>query len=173
MANPPVVSSEGLVRVDHHVFYLLERDSGGMNSPASFLNGLVDSEEGIVAINTGIHSGSVRLRVEVCNTEPALEPAGWEDIAEVSVSLDTDILFICDSSMISNPDFEFLEFEFSGEYRVRAHAQERDAAVDLVVHDGAERHLLQFWPSVSADTVEHKISSRYGATRRRLARERS
>jgi hypothetical protein len=108
-----------------------------------------------VVFLTGLHTGLVDLRVELHDSEPALE-AGWPDVVEASwvppVAEEVALVPWADAPVVT------WSME-PGAYRVRYCVVSMDAdheaeAADEFDPDAAVgRHLLQLWPAPSAPDV--------------------
>lgn len=140
------VTVHGQVRTHHHGFSLASRPDLPTrlwrHSPTT---GLVSTREGEVRVETGLHTASLPLTVEIHDLEPPL-CAGWDDVAEVSVPVPAGVLLVTDTPVPNV--FPNLTPHGPGTYRIRAHANGREAS-----HQGsdtAEHHLLQIWPAPHA-----------------------
>ncbi|MFG2123927.1 hypothetical protein [Streptomyces sp. NPDC048710] len=99
---------------------------------SSGLNGLVQVEDGIAVVLTGIHTGDVDVTVTFHTEAPQSGDTGWEEIVEVSlhsVSAERTV-----RGLMADLDEELpvLSFNGPGDFRLRIHTRGRDTAVDLV-----------------------------------------
>ncbi len=83
--------------------------------------------------------------MEVLDGEPLTVASGWEDIVEVSLVLPQGLAYFNEPSGSDVREVGSVAGEDAGGYRVRLHAEGRDADFDAVVDSSAERHLVQFW----------------------------
>ncbi|WP_326681631.1 hypothetical protein [Streptomyces sp. NBC_01237] len=159
---------DGRVWASHHLFYLTSGppmpDRVWLPSPATA--GLVTAREGAIMVETGIHTGDVRLAIEVLDREPPLS-AGWEDVAEVSVVVPNGILRV--QELMEPSVFPDLPLQGPGSYRIRVHANGREFG-----HRGvefAERYLMSLWMAPLADdaVVHLTAHSRCQARARAMA----
>lgn len=103
---------------------------------------------GALGMVTGLHTGSVPVRVEVLDVEPPLDEA-WEDVVEVS-------FFASDRSCLLSAFEEFHELLLpqAGDLRARWSARGMDAAreADTRLEDepALDAYLLQLWPAAPA-----------------------
>jgi hypothetical protein len=123
-----------------------DEDAGSYdpNAPwADESNGLCGAgAPGMLELITGTHTGYVPFRIELHESEPALDPA-WEEVVEVSFQSASDAAFL--AGLMG----EELPFDLPrGEYRVRYCASGFDEA--MVSDDGPDSYLLQFWPAPPA-----------------------
>ncbi|CAM2801087.1 hypothetical protein SAXI111661_02295 [Saccharomonospora xinjiangensis] len=121
-------------------------------------NGLCGAASpGVLFCVTGLHTGSVRLTVEVCDGEPELDDR-WEDVVEVSFrpSGAAQVTGWCGEW---GHDLDLAECD----YRVRYSARDMDAGGqrdtsrddedDDCEDCTVDAYLLQFWPAPKADDV--------------------
>ncbi|MFF9034255.1 hypothetical protein ACF090_02155 [Streptomyces sp. NPDC014892] len=125
-------------------------------------NGLVAATDGAIEVSTGIHTGDVRVTVELHAQKP--EPAAdWEEIAEISWRSPSGEAFVA-PPMDDPVDLPSLAFQGPGPYRLRVHARGRDTAVDqAVVDEAVESYLLQSWPAEHQDALLVRATDAYGA----------
>jgi hypothetical protein len=103
---------------------------------------------GALGMVTGLHTGSVPVRVEALDAQPPLDEV-WEDVVEVS-------FFAADREYILSAfgDFHELLLPQAGDLRARWSARGMDAAreADTRVEDepAIDAYLLQLWPSPPA-----------------------
>ena len=120
-----------------------------------------DAVNGLVAVNdlggvvlTGLHTGPVLLEASTHDSEPPPdEGSEWDEIVEVPFHPATAVLTM---SPWADTDEDNPAVEFAGPdtYRLRVHAQGRDAGwkVDNLPSDATpvERYLIQSWRAPSA-----------------------
>ncbi|WP_432524218.1 hypothetical protein [Kineococcus sp. SYSU DK006] len=102
---------------------------------------------GILALVLGLHTGTVFLRVELHEAEPALDAGAeeWEDIVEVPLTITADEYGL--STFDSGAQ---IEAPAAGTYRARWCASGMDEAHDLTRsadEPKIDRYLLQLWPA--------------------------
>jgi len=133
---------EGHVFTGHTSFYLVpgvEFPKG--HWPRSLTTDFLSAREDEVRVTSGTHTGDVPLITEAHDSEPPDE-AGWEDVAEASVSVPTGELRVLESQM---PLFGNLASSGPGDYRVRVLANHRgDERAGRGSHDA---YLVQVWPA--------------------------
>lgn len=121
-----------------------EADGYDLSAPwADETNGLCGAGvPGMLELITGTHTGYVPFRIELYESEPAVDPA-WEEVVEVSFQSEFDEAFL--TGLMG----EELPFDLPrGEYRVRYCASGFDEA--MVSDDAPDSYLLQFWPAPPA-----------------------
>ena len=161
-----VIVFDGRLRVHYGQAYVFSGDAEhpGKDLPACFsgqVNGLVGAAvPGVLVLVTGLHTGTVSLRVQVDDLEPPLDET-WDEIVEVS--------FMPRPGEIVVRDWDgFVQCTVpiqTGSHRVRYSAAGMDeaAAADVVVADEPtiDRYLLSFWPSQPrADEIVKQTSRR-------------
>ncbi|WP_409097281.1 hypothetical protein [Streptomyces scabiei] len=124
-------------------------------------NGLVSAVDGAIEVSTGIHTGDVRVTVELHAAKP--EPAAdWEEIAEISWRSPSGEALVA-PPMDDPVDLPSLASRGPGHYRLRVHARGRDKAVDhTVVDEVVESYLLQSWPAAHQDALLVRATDAYG-----------
>ena len=148
-----MLAFDGLLHVHYgqaYVFSDTAEDTGDMAACfAGQANGLVGAAvPGQLFLLTGLHTGHVRFRVEVMDTEPPVDP-GWEECVEATfdprgtVSLvDWDRTLVCTLALDEEA------------HRVRYHARGMDAGNmrDTILEDEhpVDEYLLLFWPAPAA-----------------------
>lgn len=168
----------GTVAVSGHRFGLLEH---GFPAEADFSgNGLVAVVEGGVVVRTGIAEGAVSVEHSVLDEPPAEVDDGWEEIVEVSwraaegaaslVGPDGGGPARSPGAAFAKPGStahlhrlgignqgQRLTPPWPGDYRVRVHARERDAA------DGQfERYRIVVWAAPARPEIVHRRSDVLG-----------
>lgn len=151
-----------LVAVEYHHFQITDPDGPVADDVDASVTGLVSASGGIIEVSTGIHTGDVRVTVELHLQRP--EPGtGWEEIAEISCTSSSGELLVT-SFMDESADLPSLAVQGAGTYRLRVHARGRDRAVDhTVIDDVVEFYLIQSWPAAHQDAVLAKATDGYGA----------
>lgn len=146
----------------HYGFFDLT-DDGEMREPGGHLAGQVNglcgtAFWGSAHFVTGLHTGSVPLRIEWHETEPPVDDA-WEEVVEAPFESDRTELYLSSFDVGEGP----LELGRPGPYRVRycASGMDESRAADTRMPDDPahERCLVQLWPApVSADAVIKQTS---------------
>ena len=156
----------GVVHSDHHTLWLVDEGAAPLR-PAIWHNGLVAGQRGAALIATGIHTGQVRVSVEVLESPPArADTDDWDEVAEVSMEALTSRLVLrgpASASALTIP------LPGPGHYRARVHARGRDANIDGVAFEPTEDYRIILWPAPPGPGGQYKLSDRYGATVRRSA----
>jgi hypothetical protein len=165
--EPAVITARDVVRVDSHMFYLLD-SRAGQHPPPLPPNGLITALPGIAVIFTGASSGYVHVSVEIHHTPVPADPhefAQWDEAVEQSMVSPGGDLHVAALSA-DPPDLPVLTPAGSGEYRIRIHARGRDTAPDAVAFDPVEEYHLLVWPQPVGPEVIHRQTDRYGASLR-------
>ncbi|MET0789394.1 MAG: hypothetical protein ABWY33_09140 [Cellulomonas sp.] len=141
----------------HYGYLAVEPDDGPAEilgrSRAGQRNGLCGAAvAGRLSMVTGLHTGSVPVRVESHEAAPPVDDE-WEDVVEASVVL-TDGPYLLTAFDVA----EDLEVPTAGPYRARWCASGMDAGhdMDTAVREGEapDSYLLQLWPaSILPDVV--------------------
>lgn len=151
-----------LVHAEYHLFQISDPAGPMADDLDVSHNGLVSAVGGAIEVSTGIHTGNVRVSVELHAVQP--EPAAdWEEIAEISWrSLSGKALV---APLMDDPvDLPSLASRGPGRYRLRVHARGRDTAVDrTVVDEVVESYLLQSWPAAHQEALPVRATDAYGA----------
>lgn len=108
-----------------------------------------------------MHTGPVRLAVEVRDQPPELQADPWEEVVECTVHSAWGRLHVVAEGGDIDV-FPTLTPHGPGDYRVRCHARGRDIAFDSVVREPVETYLLQIWPAPPAPDVVHKQTDERG-----------
>lgn len=133
------------------------------------VNGLCGARfPGVLAMITGLHTGSVPFEVAVFDAEPAV-PDEWEDVVEVSFAApDRDYLL---STFDDGAD---LVLPAATSYRARYCASGMDEADQAGVRTSDEpvvdRYLLQLWPAPMREDVVLRQTSQVAAYWHEVAR---
>jgi len=131
-----------------YVFSGEDGDTGAMD--ACFRgqsNGLVGAgQAGMLFLLTGLHTGSVNLRVDVEDSEPAMDDA-WEECVEASFTpagVDTRLVTWGGETLCELPLTQ-------SDYRVRYQATGMDAGrnADTILEgeEPVDSYVLSFWPA--------------------------
>jgi hypothetical protein len=150
------------VAVAYHTFDLSD---DGTSRPAAldWSNGLVSSQPGQVTFWTGIHTGTVHVRVDVRRHPPTkVDADAWDEVVEHSVISVTGTMRLA-SVMNTAPDMPALTPFGPGSYRLRVHARGRDTAPDGAPSEVVENYLFIIWPSEQAPDCIHKHTDQVGA----------
>ncbi|MBD8219362.1 hypothetical protein IFU40_12030 [Microbacterium sp. CFBP 13617] len=144
-------------------------DRGDLGAPwVDESNGLCGAGiPGVLELVTGTHTGRVSFRVELHDSEPAVDPM-WEEVVEVSFTTELDEAFL--TGLMGD------EFPFPlprGDYRVRYCAQGFGEAHNS--DEAEDSYLLQFWlapPAPGRILVQTSAEASYWhRTRRTLGLE--
>lgn len=138
-----MTASTGVVRVDHHQFYLAGLDVDPTEASAS--GTLLEVGDGFVSFFTGIAYGPVEYTIAVSDDRPPVEEDGWEVIEESAVESSTPLHIIDVDGTISDGAAGLP----AGRYRIRAHARGRDTRSGEDVAEPSERYLIQLWPTAT------------------------
>jgi hypothetical protein len=105
---------------------------------------------GVLRTHTGLHTGTVQVRIELHTDEPALDDT-WQDAVEVLFSTQADELALTAFDTYAGPvDLP------PGTYRTRYCARDMQRGHDLDTSLGdapVDRYLLQFWPATGIDRI--------------------
>ncbi|MFF9091085.1 hypothetical protein ACF1BE_32925 [Streptomyces sp. NPDC014991] len=155
-----------LVPVHHHQFRISDETGPvGPDVPREH-NGLVEVQDGIATVLTGIHTGDVDVTVTFHADAPRPVDAAWEEIVEVSLHSVSGGLMVRGLMADLDEELPALSFDGPDTYRLRIHARGRDAAVDLAPDGITEWYLIQVWPApvrqaaVLRRTDNHGVSVR-------------
>ncbi|GAA4965738.1 hypothetical protein GCM10023205_32660 [Yinghuangia aomiensis] len=157
---------DGDVDVAYMSMYVDARDDWARslgNAVGGQENGICGAAEpGHLHLMTGMHTGHIRLTIEIHDTAPALDDH-WEDIVEASFTPETAT--VCLNQWGGGTPCEFALAATT--YRVRYCATGMDAGNDMnVVLDGephVDSYLLQFWPAPERPDRVLKQTSRQAA----------
>ncbi len=131
-------------------------DLAGLPGYGGQVNGLCGAAiPGVLQFITGLHTGDVRVRIELHDTEPAID-LNWPEIVEASFSPSAPGIFIdvWGDASIPLPNIEVRD------YRVRFAAIGFDND-DNEVTDPPERYLIHLWPAPRApDRIVRQTSRR-------------
>ncbi|MET9118830.1 hypothetical protein ABZX38_32130 [Streptomyces longwoodensis] len=161
-----VERGNGLVPVAYHQFKISDEDGPIAPDLEYEHNGLVEVEDGVALVHTGIHTGDVDVTVAMYETAPASSTENWQEILEFSAHSVSGELMV--RGLMADPDEELpvLSFNGPGDYRLRVHARGRDTAVDLVPEELTEWYLIQAWPAPPTPVTVLRQSDNYGASLR-------
>ena len=152
-----------VVHTDYGQFDLTWGDDLGFDGDfdkffAGQVNGLAGASSGQgLYLNLAPRSGGSPVRIELCESEPALDPE-WEDVVEVSITIPDD----------AEPRWSTWAGEDSGPlaippgtYRVRVNARGRDAGhAGEFAEESVDFYLPQFWSAPAApDEVLRRTSA--------------
>ncbi|MFI0192023.1 hypothetical protein ACH4PW_31320 [Streptomyces sp. NPDC017082] len=153
-----------LVPVHYHQFRISDEHGPVGPDMRRQHNGLIEVEDGIATILTGIHTGDVDVTVTFHADAPQPGDVGWEEIVEVSLHSASGELLV--RGLMADLDEELPELSFNGpgDYRLRIHARGRDTAVDLTPDDVTEWYLIQVWPAPAREAAVLRQSDDYGAS---------
>ncbi|MFI5682956.1 transposase [Streptomyces sp. NPDC051636] len=115
-----------LVPVQHHQFRISDEDGTvGPDLPREH-NGLVEVQDGIATIHTGIHTGDVDVTVTLHVEAPQPGNAEWDEIVELSLHSVSGELMVRGLMDDLDEELPVLSFDGPGDYRLRIHARGRD-----------------------------------------------
>lgn len=160
--NESARTRTALVHAEYHLFQITDPEGPIANDLDVSHNGLVAAAAGAIEVSTGIHTGDVRVTVELHAAKP--EPAAdWEEIAEISWRSPSGEALV--APLMDDPvDLPSLASRGPGHYRLRVHARGRDTAVDqTVVDEVVESYLLQSWPAAHQEALLVRATDAYGA----------
>jgi hypothetical protein len=141
-----VLLDEARVFVTYASASVLPGDDGyraeyGYDEPwADQSNGLCGAGvDGVLALQTGTHTGWLPFRVELHDGQPAVDDDDWDEIVEVSFTS------LADQLRLVGLDGDVFEFALPrGGYRVRYSIRAMEEAD--TADDSPDAYLLQFWP---------------------------
>ncbi|MBA3488725.1 MAG: hypothetical protein H0T78_04130 [Longispora sp.] len=127
-------------------------------------NGLLALGSAGANVFTGTPDGPINITVEIHTSAPPLALDGWEDVVEVSQWTDSGNVGVVPPFTVADPTIPALEISPESWYRVRVHAQGRDAGNAHVTGpaEAVEEHLVQMWPAAQAPEQVHRMTSEYG-----------
>ncbi|MCS0605223.1 hypothetical protein NX794_29020 [Streptomyces sp. LP11] len=156
----------GLVPVQYHQFQINDEDgSVGPDLPRSH-NGLVEVQDGIATIHTGIHTGDVDVTVTLHTDVPRAGDSEWDEVVELSLRSVSGELMVRGLMDDLDEELPVLSFDGPGDYRLRIHARGRDTAIDLAPDEITEWYLIQAWPAQAHDATVLRQTDSYGASAR-------
>ncbi|MET9904848.1 hypothetical protein [Streptomyces sp. NPDC006446] len=159
--NDEPARATALVRAEYHLFQITDPQGPVADDLDATHNGLVSAVGGVIEVATGIHTGNVRVTVELYSQQPG-PVAGWEEIAEMPCHSPSGEVLV--TPMMEDPaDLPSLASQGTGRYRLRVHALGRDTAVDDTTFDVMESYLIQSWPAAHQDALLVKATDAYGA----------
>ncbi|MDI1455686.1 hypothetical protein ACWDU8_12850 [Streptomyces sp. NPDC003388] len=154
----------GLVPVQYHQFQINDEDGpAGPDLPRTH-NGLIEVQDGIATVHTGIHTGDVDVTITQHAEAPAPGDAEWDEIVEVSLHSASGELMVRGLMDDLDEELPVLSFDGPGDYRLRIHARGRDTAIDLAPDEITEYYLIQVWPAPRQDTSVLRQTDGYGAS---------
>ncbi|MER5472620.1 hypothetical protein ABZX90_41920 [Streptomyces sp. NPDC002935] len=150
-----------LVRAEYHLFQITDPQGPVADDLDATRNGLVSAVGGVIEVATGVHTGNVRVTVELYSQQPG-PVAGWEEVAEMPCHSPSGAVLV--TLMTDDPaDLPSLASRGPGPYRLRVHALGRDTVVDQTTDDVVESYLIQSWPAAHQDALLVKATDAYGA----------
>ncbi|MGW4439112.1 hypothetical protein ACWELO_25685 [Streptomyces sp. NPDC004596] len=162
--SDPAEDGRGLVPVQYHQFQISDEDGpAGPDLPRTH-NGLLEVQDGIATVHTGIHTGDVDVTVTLHTDAPEPGGTGWEEIVEVSLHSVSGELMVRGLMDDLDEELPVLSFAGPGDYRLRIHARGRDTATDHAPCEVTEHYLLQAWPAPAQGARVLRQTDRYGAT---------
>lgn len=136
-----------LVFVDSHIFSVGEIAWGlGPEQPVTAPLCLVfEPRESETYVRTGIASGRVRVYGQPLSSRPSAVADGWEDVAEVSLTITEGPLIAAGMEESIGPQVR-LDAHGPADYRLRVHARGRDTDYDGSSLEPVEDYLILAWP---------------------------
>ncbi|MFJ9817748.1 hypothetical protein ACIRU3_21280 [Streptomyces sp. NPDC101151] len=154
----------GLVPVQYHHFQINDEDGpAGRDLPREH-NGLIEVQDGIATVHTGIHTGDVDVTVTLHTHAPQPGDAEWDEIVEVSLHSVSGELMVRGLMDDLDEELPVLSFDGPGDYRLRIHARGRDTAIDLAPDEITEWYLIQAWPAQTQDPTVLRQTDSYGTS---------
>ncbi|MGW2748821.1 hypothetical protein [Streptomyces sp. NPDC001450] len=164
MASRSFQHGRGLVPVQYHQFQINDVDGpAGPDLPRTH-NGLVEVQDGIATVHTGIHTGDVDVTITLHTDTPEPGEAVWEEIVEVSLHSASGELMVRGLMDDLDEELPVLSCAGPGDYRLRIHARGRDTASDLAPEEVTEYYLIQAWPAPPRDARVLRQQDSYGAS---------
>lgn len=156
-----MMSDWAAVRVDDLAFGVLDNGEIPIET-ADRSNGLVAAMSDGAVINTGIHTGTVRVRVAVLLSAPPDSDGDgeWDEIVEVSVHTSHGRLRVDAFEEGAVASLPLLSTAGPGWYRLRVHARGRNIAPDRVQLDAVEDYHLSIWQAPHQTTTILRASDR-------------
>ncbi|MEU7061999.1 hypothetical protein [Streptomyces sp. NPDC046197] len=105
-------------------------------------NGLVELQDGITTVHTGIHTGDVAVTISLHTDTPQRGDAEWDEIVEVSLHSASGDLMVRGLMDDLDEELPALSFDGPGHYRLRIHARGRDTAIDLAPDEITEYYFI-------------------------------
>ncbi|MGW7405928.1 hypothetical protein ACWGI9_19700 [Streptomyces sp. NPDC054833] len=154
----------GPVPVQYHQFQINDEDGpAGPDLPRGH-NGLIEVQDGIATVHTGIHTGDVDVTVTLHTDVPQPGDAGWDEIVELSLHSLSGELMVRGLMDDLDEELPVLSFDGPGDYRLRIHARGRDTAIDLAPDEITEWYLIQVWPAPPQEAAVLRQTDSYGAS---------
>ena len=154
----------GLVPVQDHQFQISDEDGlAGPDLPREH-NGLIEVQDGIATIHTGIHTGDVDVTVTLHTNAPQPGDTQWDEITELSLHSASGGLMVRGLMDDLDEELPVLSFAGPGDYRLRIHARGRDTAIDLAPDEITEWYLIQVWPASAQEATVLRQTDNYGAS---------
>ncbi|MFJ3310887.1 hypothetical protein ACIPSA_49740 [Streptomyces sp. NPDC086549] len=154
----------GPVPVQYHQFQINDEDGPAGPDLSREHNGLVEVQDGIATVHTGIHTGDVDVTVSLYHGVPQPGGAEWDEIVEVSLHSVSGELMVRGLMDDLDEELPVLSFDGPGDYRLRIHARGRDTAIDLAPDEITEWYLIQVWPAPAQDAAVLRQTDTYGAS---------
>jgi len=159
-----VLAFDGRLWVHYSQAYVMSGDASHPGDQLDFafrgqVNGLLGAAlRGVLVLTTGLHTGEVRLRVEVHDGEPPIDES-WQEIVEANFAPRPGAVVVRDWNGFSVTQIPVAE----GANRIRYCASQMDEARDadtrLSGEEPIDSYRLDFWPSSPrADEVVKQTS---------------
>jgi hypothetical protein len=151
------------VRVDDLSFGVLDNGEIPIET-ADWSNGLVAIMSHGAVISTGIHTGYVRVRVDLTTAAPHEDNSSWEEVVEAGVHAPHGHLRVDSFEQGTVTTLPLLSAAGPGWYRLRVHARGRQTNPDGVQNQPVEDYLLSIWPAPPSPTTIRHSSDRIEAS---------
>lgn len=148
----------GVVDVDFHQFAVANENWGDEPLQANAACLVFEPRTSRVAVLSGIATGPVTVETQALTSAPPGVADGWEDVAEVSLTIGDRPLEVVGWNEALGEDAR-LDASGPGTYRIRVHANGRDTAPDGSVFEPVEQYLIQAWPAPHAPPVTIRAGS--------------
>lgn len=148
----------GVVDVDFHQFSVANGTWDDEPLQANRACLVFEPRTSRVAVLSGIATGPVTVETQALTSPPSGVADGWEDVAEVSLTISDRPLEVVGWNQALGEDAR-LDTSGPGTYRLRVHASGRDTAPDRSVLEPVEQYLIQAWPAPHAPSVTIRAGS--------------
>ena len=156
-----------VIHTDYGQFDLVWTQDGGFDGdPDRFFDGQVNGLVGAadpagVYLNLARRSGGSHVRILLHDVEPALPPAEFDDVVEVSTSVPADAEPLW--TAWGGETIGDLVGLHPGDFRMRVSASGRDAgAADELAEGVVDAYLVEMWPAALAPDAVLRSESQNG-----------
>ena len=152
-----------LVHLDRHIFSVgeLSWTQGPLQPVTGPVCLVFEPRDQETFVTTGISSGNVKVWGEAITSRPSMIAEGWEDIAEVSLTVRSGPLQVMGIGGTTGPEVR-LDACGPGDYRLRIHAKGRDTDYDAARLDAVEDYLILAWPEQPSPPTALRTTSHTG-----------